>query len=61
MKELVDELQQEDSMGQQHQEALLDLSEDIIKSLNMFLIKQKTILENNFYIKFDYGYERYVS
>ena len=48
-------------MGQQHQEALLDFSEDTIKSLNMFLIKQKTILENNFYLKFDYGYERYVS
>ncbi len=38
-------------MGQLPLEVMLDLKEDIIKLLNMFLIRLKIILRNNFYIK----------
>ena len=38
-------------MDQLHLEVMLDLREDIIKLLNMFLIRLKIILRNNFYVK----------
>ena len=41
----------EEINDQLHLEVMLDLREDIIKLLNMFLIRLKIILRNNFYVK----------